>query len=115
MIRVYCLYRVSTIGQVRKNDIPMQRQACRDLPQKRDGRSWKNFLKEEFPATSNLLNSVRALQEINALRFKNGFDVLLVFMFDRLGRRDDETPLRGGVVRQKRSESLERGRRRTAV
>lgn len=53
MIRVYCLYRVSTIGQVEKNDIPMQRRRAKHLPQKRDGRSWKNFLKEEFPATSN--------------------------------------------------------------
>ena len=29
--RVYCLYRVSTIGQVEKNDIPMQKQYCREF------------------------------------------------------------------------------------
>ena len=29
--RVYTLYRVSTIGQVEKDDIPMQRQFCREF------------------------------------------------------------------------------------
>ena len=29
--RVYCLYRVSTIGQVERDDIPMQRQYCREF------------------------------------------------------------------------------------
>ena len=29
--RVYCLYRVSTLGQVEKDDIPMQKQYCREF------------------------------------------------------------------------------------
>ena len=29
--RVYCLYRVSTVGQVEQDDIPMQRQYCREF------------------------------------------------------------------------------------
>lgn len=29
--RVYCLYRVSTLGQVEKDDIPMQKEACREF------------------------------------------------------------------------------------
>ena len=29
VVRVDCLYRVSTVGQVEKNDIPMQREFCR--------------------------------------------------------------------------------------
>lgn len=29
--RVYCLYRVSTVGQVEKDDIPMQKQYCREF------------------------------------------------------------------------------------
>ena len=32
--RVYTLYRVSTIGQVEKDDIPMQKQVCRDFAEK---------------------------------------------------------------------------------
>ena len=30
MKRVVCLYRVSTLGQVDHDDIPMQRKACRE-------------------------------------------------------------------------------------
>ena len=29
--RVVCLYRVSTVGQVEKDDIPMQKQYCREF------------------------------------------------------------------------------------
>ena len=35
--RVYCLYRVSTIGQVEKDDIPMQKQFCREYCQRQPG------------------------------------------------------------------------------
>ena len=35
MNRVYCLYRVSDRGQVEKNDITMQRIACRTFAQER--------------------------------------------------------------------------------
>ena len=31
MARVYTLYRVSTVGQVDHDDIPMQRIACREF------------------------------------------------------------------------------------
>lgn len=33
-----------------------------------------------------------AIQEIQKMALQGGFDILLVFMFDRLGRKDDETP-----------------------
>ena len=33
-----------------------------------------------------------AIQEIRQMAEKKEFDILLVFMFDRLGRREDETP-----------------------
>ena len=33
-----------------------------------------------------------AVQEIQRDALQNKFDILLVFMFDRLGRREDETP-----------------------
>lgn len=35
--RVYCLYRVSTVGQVEKDDIPMQKQCCREYCQRQPG------------------------------------------------------------------------------
>jgi len=33
-----------------------------------------------------------AVQDIKAAALRKEFDVLLVFMFDRLGRKEDETP-----------------------
>ena len=35
--RVNCLYRVSTIGQVEKDDIPMQKQFCREFVRQHPG------------------------------------------------------------------------------
>ena len=36
--RVYTLYRVSTKGQVEKDDIPMQKEACRNFA---EGQGWE--------------------------------------------------------------------------
>ena len=44
MKTVYCLYRVSTKGQVDKNDIPMQKQSCREFAENQPG--W--VIKKEF-------------------------------------------------------------------
>ena len=44
-MRVYCLYRVSTKGQVEQNDIPMQRKECHVFAKKWSGQSAKSFLK----------------------------------------------------------------------
>ena len=41
--RVYCLYRVSTLGQVDKDDIPMQKQCCREFAEKQDWTIVKEF------------------------------------------------------------------------
>ena len=35
--RVVCLYRVSTLGQVDKDDIPMQKQCCREFCRRQSG------------------------------------------------------------------------------
>lgn len=37
-------------------------------------------------------NDRDAIQELKEAAKNKEFDVLLVYMFDRLGRRDDETP-----------------------
>ena len=90
---VYCLYRVSTKNQVEENDIPMQRSACCDFVSRKPG--W--FIKREFmelgvSGFKTSANDRDQLQELKACAERKEFDVLLVFMFDRLGRRDDETP-----------------------
>ncbi len=48
--RVYCLYRVSTVGQVEKDDIPMQKQYCREFASGHpDWHIERNSMKKEFP------------------------------------------------------------------
>ena len=43
MNRVYCLYRVSTVQQLHEDDIPMQRQACREFAAARGWKIIKEF------------------------------------------------------------------------
>ena len=91
--RVCCLYRVSTLGQVEKNDIPMQKEACREFVQQHPG--WKIVKEFSEKGISGFKVSAKdrdAIQEIQRDALQNKFDILLVFMFDRLGRREDETP-----------------------
>lgn len=91
--RVYCLYRVSTIGQVEKNDIPMQRQYCREFAEGHaDWQIEKELYEKGVSGFKKSAKERDAIQEIQAAAVEGLFDVLLVFMFDRLGRRDDETP-----------------------
>ena len=95
--RVCTLYRVSTDKQVDHNDknqadIPMQRKACRTFC---DKMGWTIVHEEQEEGVSG--HKVRAenrdkLQIIKNLARQKKFDILLVFMFDRIGRIADETP-----------------------
>ena len=90
--RVVCLYRVSSVGQVEKDDIPMQKQSCREFVQRQTG--WeivKEFSEKGVSGFKKSAKDSDAIQEIQKLALQGGFDILLVFMYDRLGRRDDET------------------------
>lgn len=93
MKRVLCLYRVSTIGQVDHDDIPMQRVACREFISRQKG--WilvDEVLEKGVSGYKTRTEDRDALTEIKAKATAGKFDVLLVFMFDRLGRRENETP-----------------------
>ena len=93
MKRVRCLYRVSTEKQLDKNDIPMQRIVCNEFIEKMpDWKFDKEYIEKGVSGYNKKLEDRDVLQEIKADALKKEFDVLLVFMFDRLGRRDDETP-----------------------
>ncbi len=95
--RVYCLYRVSTDKQVDYNDrsqadIPMQRKACHRFAEEK---GWTIIHEEQEDGISG--HKVRAenrdkLQIIKEHARQGKFDILLVFMFDRIGRIADETP-----------------------
>ena len=92
--RVYCLYRVSTLGQIDKmrDDIPMQRQACHEYIAEQ-GWNFVDELSEKgisgFKVSAKDRDAIQILQQ-KAMRHE--FDILLVFMFDRLGRIESETP-----------------------
>lgn len=95
--RVCCLYRVSTGKQVdydsnNEADIPMQRKACHKFANEM---GWEIVHEEQEDGVSG--HKVRAedrdkIQNIMELARKKQFDILLVFMFDRIGRIADETP-----------------------
>ncbi len=95
--RVQCLYRVSTTKQVdhdelNQADIPVQRKACREFAKKM---GWVIVNEEQETGVSGYKVSADdrdKLQLIKKRAEQGKFDILLVFMFDRLGRKSDETP-----------------------
>ena len=92
MKRVYCLYRVSSNLQLDKQDIPMQRIACHAFA---DSRGWeiiREFSEKGVSGYKLSMSQRDTITEIKEAAMLEKFDVLLVFMFDRIGRRDDETP-----------------------
>lgn len=93
MKRVLCLYRVSTIGQVDHDDIPMQRIACREfIAQRLDWELVEEVSEKGVSGYKTKTEDRDALVRIKEKALAKAFDILLVFMFDRLGRRDNETP-----------------------
>ena len=92
--RVYCLYRVSKHIQVDKvaDDIPMQKQACREFAEQQGWEIVREFYEKGVSGFSVSSAKRDAILEIQREAALGNFDILLVFLFDRLGRRDDETP-----------------------
>lgn len=90
----YNLYRVSTTKQVdkAKDDIPMQREACREFAQRMGWIVGKEFLEKGVSGFKVSATDRDAIQELKAAAIRQEFNILLVFMFDRIGRIDDETP-----------------------
>ncbi len=95
MKKAYCLYRVSTKKQYDKlqDDIPMQRIACHEFVEKQD--NWvisKEFYEKGVSGFKVSAKDRDVIQDLREAALNNEFDVLLVYMFDRLGRIDKETP-----------------------
>ena len=85
-------YRVSTKGQVDHNDIPMQKIECRKFCAQH---GWRVVLeKAEKGVSGSKVSATKrdAIQELKAEAEKGNIDILLVFLFDRLGRIESETP-----------------------
>ena len=93
MKRVYTLYRVSTKGQVVEDDIPMQHDECHAFSDRHD--DWmivKEFAEKGVSGFKVSASKRDAIQDLKVAAENQEFDILLVFMFDRLGRIHDETP-----------------------
>lgn len=92
--RVACLYRVSTKMQVSEDDdLPVQRNACLEFIQKNP--NWvfcKEYLEKGVSGYKKTFAERDVLQQIKDDAKKHQFEVLLVFMFDRLGRIESESP-----------------------
>ena len=90
--RVYCLYRVSTLEQVENDDIPLQKESCREFAERQGWEITREFYEKGVSGFKVSSKDRDAILEIQREAAMGNFDILLVFMFDRLGRRDDETP-----------------------
>jgi len=93
----YNLYRVSSPKQLyrsvdNKDDIPMQRKACREFADKMGWVVGAEFEEKGVSGSKISANNRDAIIDLKDAAKKGEFQVLLVFMFDRLGRIDDETP-----------------------
>lgn len=94
--RIACLYRVSTTKQVSEDgDIPMQENACREFIKNHADWIWDSTLEYYERGVSGFKKKASEREVIGKLKADaeaRKFDVLLVFMLDRIGRREDETP-----------------------
>lgn len=90
----YTLYRVSTKNQVDKvkDDIPMQKEACHEFADRMGWTIGKEFLEKGVSGFKVSAQNRDAIQDLKNAAVKGEFQILLVFMFDRIGRIDDETP-----------------------
>ena len=100
MKRVNTLYRVSTKRQVGgtqtgnpdESDIPMQRTACHDFAQRNRWTITNEYYEKGISGFKVSASKRDSIQDLKIAAEKKEFDVLLVYMFDRIGRIDDETP-----------------------
>lgn len=85
--RVYCLYRGKD-----QESILMQKNACHDFAEKK---GWNIVGEEQEIGVSGYKVSTDDLVKLKRIRKaaeQGEFDILLVFMYDRLGRNLNETP-----------------------
>ena len=78
--RVYTLYRVSTIGQVEKDDIPMQKEACHEFAERQGWEIVKEFSEKGVSGFKKSAKERDQLQLLQQAAAAGEFDVLLVFM-----------------------------------
>ena len=70
----------------------MQKQSCREFAQRQGWCIIKEFQEKGISGYKVSAENRDAMIELKRAAERNEFDILLVFMFDRIGRMDDETP-----------------------
>lgn len=91
--RVWTLYRVSTLSQANNHDITLQRKACLSFIENQSNSIWsleREFRELAVSGYKYTINERNMLKRILEGARQQEFDVLLVFMFDRLGRNSEE-------------------------
>ena len=89
----YTLYRVSTSGQVIKDDIPMQKEACHQYAEEKGWHIEKEFYEKGVSGFKVSADDRDQIQDLLRAAKNKEFDVLLIYKLDRLGRIEHETPL----------------------
>ena len=85
-------YRVSTKGQVDHDDIPMQKIECRKFCVQHGWRVVEEKAEKGVSGSKVSAEKRDVIQFYKALAEQKGIDILLVYLFDRLGRIESETP-----------------------
>ena len=75
--RVYTLYRVSTIGQVEKDDIPMQKEACHEFAERQGWEIVKEFSEKGVSGFKKSAKDRDQLQLLQQAAVRCGKDLCL--------------------------------------
>lgn len=94
MKRVNILLRVSSQQQLHDDDIPVQRSECMNFISTHDDWTFqKEYVEKAVSGFKTSLKDREILQEIQEDARQKNFDVLVVYMSDRIGRKEDESPV----------------------
>jgi DNA invertase Pin-like site-specific DNA recombinase len=94
-LRAVALYRASTKQQTDRdtNDIPTQKDIVKSFISKNKWELVKEFTEGGISGFKTSANDRDAVQSIKLMALNNEFDILAVYMADRIGRLSEETPL----------------------
>lgn len=94
MKRVNILLRVSSKQQLHGDDIPVQRSECMNyIGTHTNWQFQKEYLEKAVSGFKTSVKDREILQEILEDAENKAFDVLVVYMSDRIGRKEDECPI----------------------
>lgn len=94
MKKVNCLLRVSSKQQLHGDDIPVQRTECMEYVNRNpEWKFQKEYVEKAVSGFKTSLKKRDILQEILEDARNKTFDVLVVYMSDRIGRKEDESPV----------------------